>query len=264
MGARLRLKATKDLSPYPAPIQKIFRAMQRYGLIVADNGSDMYISGAFDPRWDNGILNPAFRSLNANDFDVIELGWRGAAAPCAAPGAPHSLTAAASGLNAHLAWQPPASGPPVSNYLLEAGSAPGGSNLAQAPLSAGQTTLQASAAAGIYYVRVRAQNACGVSAPSNEVVVSLQASCSPPGPMGMLQFSRSGHAVTFAWGAAAGATDYVAEAGSAPGLANLIVAAVSGTGGTAMAPSGTFFVRLRPRNACGVGPASNEVMVVVP
>ena len=54
--------------------------MQRYGLIVADNGSDMYVSGAFDPRWDNGILNPAFRSLTASDFDVVELGYQ--------PGAP--------------------------------------------------------------------------------------------------------------------------------------------------------------------------------
>ena len=34
--------------------------MQRYGLIVADNGSDMYISGTFDTRWNNDVLNPAF------------------------------------------------------------------------------------------------------------------------------------------------------------------------------------------------------------
>ncbi len=264
MGARLRLKAGKDLSPYPAPIQKIFRAMQRHGLIVADNGSDMYISGAFDPRWDNAVLNPAFRSLNASDFDVIELGWRGVAAPCAAPGAPQSLTAASSGVTAQLSWQPPASGGPLTSYLLEAGSAPGATDLAQVPLGGGQTALQASAAPGVYHVRVRAQNQCGVSAPSNEVLVTLQASCSRPGPMGPLQFSRSGSAVTFVWGTATGAADYVAEVGSASGLANLLVTAVTGTGGTAMAPPGTYFVRLRPRNACGVGAASNEVMVVVP
>ena len=47
-----------------------------YGLIVADNGSDMFISGAMDPRWKNGELNPAFRRLTADDFDVIQLGWR--------------------------------------------------------------------------------------------------------------------------------------------------------------------------------------------
>jgi hypothetical protein len=81
MGARLRLKANKDISTFRPEIQKIFRAMKRYGLIVADNGSDMYISGAFDTRWNNDILNPAFRSLTANDFDVIALGWQASGPP---------------------------------------------------------------------------------------------------------------------------------------------------------------------------------------
>jgi len=76
LGARLRLKASKDLSGFPPDLQRIFRAMQRYGLIVADNGSDMYISGAMDPRWNNDRLNPAFRALTAGDFEVVQLGWR--------------------------------------------------------------------------------------------------------------------------------------------------------------------------------------------
>jgi hypothetical protein len=76
MGARLRLKASKDLSRYPGYIQNIFRAMQTHGLIVADNGSDMFVSGAMDPRWNNDELNPAFRSLVAADFEVIQRGWR--------------------------------------------------------------------------------------------------------------------------------------------------------------------------------------------
>lgn len=76
MGARLRLKASKDLSGFPPDIQRIFRAMQRYGLIVADNGSDMFVTGTMDPRWDNDRLNPAFRALTANDFEVVTLGWR--------------------------------------------------------------------------------------------------------------------------------------------------------------------------------------------
>jgi hypothetical protein len=76
LGARLRLKASKDLSPYPAYIQNIFRAMQTYGLIVADNGSDMFVTGTMDSRWNNAELNPAFRDLTPADFDVIQLGWR--------------------------------------------------------------------------------------------------------------------------------------------------------------------------------------------
>ena len=57
--------------------------MQHYGLIVADNGSDMYISGTMDARWNNDELNPAFSSLTADDFEVIQLGWRGQSGPAA-------------------------------------------------------------------------------------------------------------------------------------------------------------------------------------
>jgi len=81
MGARLRLKASVNgadpaLRTSDPHVQKIFRAMQKYGLIVADNGSDMYITGTFDTRWDNGILNPAFALLSASDFEVVQLGWK--------------------------------------------------------------------------------------------------------------------------------------------------------------------------------------------
>lgn len=76
MGARLRLKASKDISGYPAHLQKIFQAMKTYGLIVADNGSDMYITGTHDLRWDMDPIVPAFRSLYADDFEVVQLGWQ--------------------------------------------------------------------------------------------------------------------------------------------------------------------------------------------
>ncbi len=81
MGARLRLKANKDLSSYPEPIRKIFQAMKTYGLIVADNGSDLYVTGTYDTRWDNDVLNPAFRSLKGSDFEVVQLGWEPSRAP---------------------------------------------------------------------------------------------------------------------------------------------------------------------------------------
>jgi hypothetical protein len=83
LGARLRLKASRDISGFAPEIQKIFRAFKRYGLILADNGSDMYIQGTMDARWNNDVLNPAFRALNADDFEVIQLGWRGNSVPAA-------------------------------------------------------------------------------------------------------------------------------------------------------------------------------------
>jgi hypothetical protein len=92
MGTRLRLKASKDISGFPASIQKIFQAMKTYGLIVADNGSDMYIQGTYDTRWDNGVLNPAFGALKASDFEVIELGWQPAVATTAGPLSFHTVT----------------------------------------------------------------------------------------------------------------------------------------------------------------------------
>jgi hypothetical protein len=86
LGTRLRLKANVDISGFPPEVQKIFRAMKTYGLILADNGSDMYIQGTYDTRWNNDVLNPAFGSLTAADFEVVQLGLKGPAAqaPCVA------------------------------------------------------------------------------------------------------------------------------------------------------------------------------------
>lgn len=75
MGLRLRLKAGKNISSFTPEMQKIFRAMKKYGLILADNGTDMYISGTYDVRWDNDILNPAFGMLKVEDFEVVQPGW---------------------------------------------------------------------------------------------------------------------------------------------------------------------------------------------
>ena len=79
MGARLRLKPSVDLSRFPPPLQRIFQAMKTYGLIVADNGTDMYVTGTYDTRWDNDVLNPAFAAIHASDFEVVQLGWQPAA-----------------------------------------------------------------------------------------------------------------------------------------------------------------------------------------
>jgi hypothetical protein len=99
MGARLRLKSNVGgqdpaLRTSDPNVQKIFRAMQKYGLTVADNGSDMYITGTFDTRWNNSILNPAFSLLTASDFEVVQLGWTppsGAAALGSVSASPNSV-----------------------------------------------------------------------------------------------------------------------------------------------------------------------------
>ncbi len=73
MGMRLRLKASFDISSYSAANQVILKAMQQYGLIMADNGSNMYISGAPDDRWDNDDLHD-LGAVTASDFEVVSMG----------------------------------------------------------------------------------------------------------------------------------------------------------------------------------------------
>jgi len=92
MGTRLRLKSAKNISGYSADVQRIFQAMKTYGLVVADNGSDMYVQGTYDTRWNNGVLNPAFASIHASDFEVVQLGWKPSASPARGPMSFFTLT----------------------------------------------------------------------------------------------------------------------------------------------------------------------------
>src|SRR5205085_5969383 len=66
MGERFRLKASFDISPYPSDVQVILRAMKRYGIMLADNGSTWYISGKPDSRWNNNNLQTLGQVLGSN------------------------------------------------------------------------------------------------------------------------------------------------------------------------------------------------------
>jgi hypothetical protein len=73
MGLRLRLKASFDLAAYHGQALVILRALKRYGLIVADNGSSWYISGASDSRWSDEDLNQ-LKSVPGSAFEAISSG----------------------------------------------------------------------------------------------------------------------------------------------------------------------------------------------
>jgi len=73
MGLRLRLKASFNISSYPADDQVILTAMKKYGLILADNGSAIFISGAPDDRWNNTNLN-LLKQITASNFEVVQTG----------------------------------------------------------------------------------------------------------------------------------------------------------------------------------------------
>ena len=72
MGMRMRLKASFDISGFSATNQVILTALQQYGMIMADNGSNMYISGAPDDRWDNDDLHN-LDQVTAADFEVVQM-----------------------------------------------------------------------------------------------------------------------------------------------------------------------------------------------
>ena len=110
MGMRLRLKASFDVSSFSAANQVILNAMKKYGLIMSDNGSSMYLSGAPDDRWDNNDLH-ALGSVTASDFDVVQMNpvYTSANVPSGAAPQIASFTASATSVSAGtpvtLSWQ---------------------------------------------------------------------------------------------------------------------------------------------------------------
>ena len=73
MGMRVRLKASVNISGFSPAMQVILRAMKQYGMIVADNGSNWYISGAPDPRWNETELH-SLSAIKGSDFEVVQMG----------------------------------------------------------------------------------------------------------------------------------------------------------------------------------------------
>ncbi len=70
MGMRMRLKASYDISGFPPQSQVILGALKKYGMIMADNGSSIYLSGDPDNRWNNNDLG-SLKSVPASAFEVV-------------------------------------------------------------------------------------------------------------------------------------------------------------------------------------------------
>lgn len=73
LGQRFRLKANFDISGFTPQMQVILQAMKKYGIILADNGSNWYISGTADDRWDNDMLVDGFNQLKGSDFEAVDV-----------------------------------------------------------------------------------------------------------------------------------------------------------------------------------------------
>lgn len=72
MGMRVRLKASVDISGYSPSMQVILRALKKYGMILADNGSNWFISGGPDPRWNDDELN-TLKQIKGPSFEVVRM-----------------------------------------------------------------------------------------------------------------------------------------------------------------------------------------------
>jgi Metallo-peptidase family M12B Reprolysin-like/Bacterial Ig domain len=187
------------------------------------------------------------------------------------PGPPAGLTASFSGRTISIVWTAPTTGDPVTNYLLEVGSAPGLSNLLVVPMGPGLSFVAPGVPDGMYWLRVRGSNAAGLGVPSSDlgVVMSSAGGCVglPYAPV-MQAPSVSGSLLSLSWNAPAGTvapSSYVLFAGSGPGRADLAVLDLGSTATTfaANAPPGTYFLRVAGRSACGVGATSNDTTAAV-
>jgi hypothetical protein len=72
MGERFRLKSGFDISSFSPEVQVILRALKRYGMVLADNGSAWFLSGAPDSRWDDDVLVNELRLVKGSDFEAID------------------------------------------------------------------------------------------------------------------------------------------------------------------------------------------------
>lgn len=180
---------------------------------------------------------------------------------CVVPGAPEAFVATATGTLASFQWQPPLTGGAPTNYLLEAGTTASGAELGVVPLNG--LSFAAQAPPGSYYLRVRAQNACGTGPASSTQLLTV-GGCTPPGTVATPSVTVAGTTASFAWPVVAGATQYQVEVGTAAGASNVGVQTVTSTSAqlTALAP-GTYYTRVRAMNACGSGATSGEATFTI-
>jgi hypothetical protein len=203
----------------------------------------------------------AHGSSTASNEVVLVVGATGVGLP----DSPTGLTAFMAGDRITITWTPALGGGPASSFVVEAGSTSGASNIASLEVPRASFTFSG-VPPGFYFLRVRARNAAGVSAPSAEVMLVVGNAPAPPSSP-TLSYTVSGSTVTFTWSAPAfgPVTGYIIEAGSATGLANIAVAPIGNvlTQAFGGVPPGTYYVRIRAVNAQGASIASNERIVTV-
>lgn len=197
----------------------------------------------------------------------VTLNVGGVQAPAAQP---QNFRVSVSGSQVTFNWNPPSPGDVVTTYLLDVGTRAGASDLVNgAALGTGFVLTVPNVPAGTYYVRIRAANGAGVSAPSNEAsfAVAAAAPVALPGAPSNFRAVVGGGGVTLSWAAprtGGASSSYVLEVGLAQG-ANQLASDVGAITSLSIPgiPPGTYYMRARARNAAGVGPPSADARVIV-
>lgn len=187
------------------------------------------------------------------------------------PGAPPQFDAFFNGRTVTVNWTAPLTGDPVTDYVIEGGSAPGLANYGTVHMGTATSFTASGVPDGTFWLRVRGTNAAGAGPNSAELALVMRPSGGCVGLPMAPTFATpavTGNAVTLSWAApTAGATpvSYVLVAGWAPGTSDVAVLDLGSpaTSVSGMVPGGSYFVRMAARSACGVGPASNEQLLVV-
>jgi len=205
-------------------------------------------------------------ALSISNAAATVANWR-QGPPLMPPPAPTGLGSEVLGTFVTGFWDGPPPSVPIASYTLQVGSVPGASNLLNGAVG-NAASVSGEVPAGHYFWRVIATNAAGSSPPSAEAELVV-GPCVTPGPPRNFTFSVEGAVVTLDWlPAATGGpvAAYLIEAGSASGLTDLYNGPTGRAtpGGATAVPRGTYFVRLRAQNTCGISGPSNEQVIAVP
>jgi hypothetical protein len=218
-----------------------------------------------------GVWYVRVRAANAESVSepsnevVVRIGTVAATVPAA----PANLTATVAGSTVILTWQAPARGGAPTAYIIQAGSVASASDLANFSVGSVTRYTATGVGPGTYFVRVLAFNSAGASPASNEIAVTVGGTAcgAPPAAPSFGSVNVTGSTVTLSWLPGDGnATSFVVEAGSAPARADLATFDTGSPAATLTVTgvgAGTYYVRLRARNACGVSGPSRETTVIV-
>lgn len=201
--------------------------------------------------------------LRVKDLAALAAPYPAVALVPGPPGTPNSVSAFVSGTSVRVTWRPSLGPAPVS-YQLAVGSVPGATDLGSITVAAPELSAS-TVARGVYYLRAQATNEYGASAPSPEIAIVVGEGL-PGAPVGLLAASAGGD-VRVAWQrplSGAAPTAYALLVGTSPDRPSMRIPVGTTSLSARGVPSGTYFVQAVAENDAGVGPATAQILVLVP